>query len=103
MELHQIRYFLAACEEQSFTRAAEKCGIKQPSLSNAIRRLESEFGGPLFVRSSPVQLSSLGFELLPVLALIDEMAARARDIAADVTQRSYRAAASARLTEERRP
>ena len=45
MELHQIRYFLALCEERSFTRAASGCGISQPSLTNAILRLEQELGG----------------------------------------------------------
>jgi DNA-binding transcriptional LysR family regulator len=36
MQMHQIRYFLALCEERSFTRAAKRCGISQPSLTNAI-------------------------------------------------------------------
>jgi transposase-like protein len=35
MEMHQIRYFLALCEERSFTRAGRQCGISQPSLTNA--------------------------------------------------------------------
>ena len=83
MEIHQIRYFLAASEEQSFTRAAKRCGVTQPSLSNAIKRLECELGSRLFERRSPVQLSSLGRELLPVLAVIDQMVARARSLAAE--------------------
>jgi hypothetical protein len=48
MEIAQIRYFFALCEARHFTRAARRCGISQPSLSNAIRRLEEEFGGRLF-------------------------------------------------------
>jgi Bacterial regulatory helix-turn-helix protein, lysR family len=36
MELHQVRYFLALCEERSFTRTARRCGISQPSLTGAI-------------------------------------------------------------------
>src|SRR5262245_20974853 len=36
MQMHQIRYFLALCEERSFTRAAKRCGVSQPSLTNAI-------------------------------------------------------------------
>ena len=27
METNQVRYFLALCEEQSFTRAAKRCGV----------------------------------------------------------------------------
>ena len=64
MEISQLRYFLALCEQQSFTRAAEQCGISQPSLSNAIMALETELGGPL-VRRSPFELTALGKAVRP--------------------------------------
>jgi DNA-binding MarR family transcriptional regulator len=51
MEMQQIRYFLALCEAGNFSRAAARCGISQPSLSNAIKQLEAELGGPLFERN----------------------------------------------------
>jgi LysR family hydrogen peroxide-inducible transcriptional activator len=44
MEIHQIRYFLAVCEQLNFTQAARQCHITQPSLTRAIQRLEKEFG-----------------------------------------------------------
>jgi len=50
MQMQQIRYFLALCEERSFTRAAKRCGVSQPSLTNAIIRLEQKLGGALFRR-----------------------------------------------------
>jgi len=50
MQMHQIRYFLALCEERNFTRAAKRCGVSQPSLTNAIIGLEQELGGALFQR-----------------------------------------------------
>ena len=50
MEMHQIRYFLALCEELNFTRAAERCNVAQPSLTRAIKLLEDEFGGALVNR-----------------------------------------------------
>ena len=39
VKTHQISYFLALCEEQSFTRAARRCGVAQPSLTQLALRL----------------------------------------------------------------
>jgi DNA-binding transcriptional LysR family regulator len=65
MDLPQIKYFLALCQVRRFTRAAAMCGISQPSLSTAIRRLEQELGGALFDRGPPVRLSPLGEAVKP--------------------------------------
>jgi LysR family hydrogen peroxide-inducible transcriptional activator len=50
LELHQLRYFCAVARTGSFTRAAEQERVAQPSLSQQIRKLESELGVPLFER-----------------------------------------------------
>jgi LysR family hydrogen peroxide-inducible transcriptional activator len=50
LQLHQLRYALAIAREGSFTRAAEKLYLAQPSLSVQIRKLEQELGVRLFER-----------------------------------------------------
>jgi LysR family transcriptional regulator, hydrogen peroxide-inducible genes activator len=88
MELHQIRYFLAICKEGNFTRAARQCGVKQPSLTRAIQRLESEFGAVLFVRTrTGATLSALGRRLQPHLRRIADSADRAKATAARTASR----------------
>jgi hypothetical protein len=83
MEMHQVRYFLALCEEQNFTRAAQRCGVAQPSLTRAIRVLEDRLGGSLFDRSrANTRLTDLGTLLRPDLAQIDRSVADAKRKAA---------------------
>lgn len=50
MELRLLEYFVAVCEELHVTKAAEKLGISQPTLSHQIRLLEHRMGTPLFQR-----------------------------------------------------
>ncbi len=50
MNLVQLKYFNAVCIYQSVSAAAEYLHISQPSLSNAIKELEDEFGVTLFFR-----------------------------------------------------
>jgi len=51
MELKQLRYFRAIALEGSFSSAARRIGIAQPSLSQHVRHLEDELGVELMTRS----------------------------------------------------
>lgn len=50
MELRQLEYFMALCNELHFTKTAEKLRIGQPTLSYQMRALEDELGVRLFDR-----------------------------------------------------
>lgn len=64
MDIKQLHYFIAVSEQMNFSKAAEKLHISQPSLSNAIKKLEQEIGSPLLERNTRnLQLTEAG-ELL---------------------------------------
>jgi DNA-binding transcriptional LysR family regulator len=53
--IDKLEFFIALAKEGHFGRAAEECGISQPSLSAAIRQLEESLGVQLVVRGSRYQ------------------------------------------------
>ncbi len=67
MQLQQLAYFLAVAQEGSFTRAAERVNVAQPSLSQQIKALEMDLGAQLVHRArGQVGLTAAGETLLPV-------------------------------------
>lgn len=61
MEFRQYTYVLTVAEERSFSRAARKLFIAQPSLSQYIAKIEQQMGVLLFDRSvSPLRLTFAG-------------------------------------------
>ena len=52
MELRHLRYFVAVAEALSFTKAAEKLRLAQPSLTRQVRNLEDEIGVRLLDRAN---------------------------------------------------
>ena len=52
MDIRVLRYFLAVAREQSFSTAAERLFLSQPTLSRQLKELEDELGKPLLIRSN---------------------------------------------------
>jgi LysR family hydrogen peroxide-inducible transcriptional activator len=83
MEVHQLRYFCAVAETGSFTRAAEREQVAQPSLSQQIMKLEEELGVRLFDRlGRAVRLTDPGQVFLPrARAILSELRAAKEEVA----------------------
>src|SRR6516164_8743727 len=86
LELRHLRYFVAVADAGTFTDAAERMFIAQPTLSQQIRRLEEIVGTPLLQRRRDgVRLTTAGTVLLDasrdVLSLVDQGMSRVRQAA----------------------
>ena len=86
LELRHLRFFVAVADAGSFTRAAERIFIAQPTLSQQIRRLEQIVGTPLLHRRRDgLRLTTAGGVLLDasrnVLSLVDHEVNRTRQAA----------------------
>ena len=80
MKLIQMQYFRAVCKYNNITKAAAELHITQPSISNAIKDLEEEFGVNLFYRlSKGISLTDEGHIFLEraskILDSVDELSA----------------------------
>ena len=64
MNLRDLRYLLAVSEHQHFGRAAEACGVSQPTLSVQVRKLEELLGIALFERTSKAVTPTLACDRL---------------------------------------
>jgi DNA-binding transcriptional LysR family regulator len=78
----RIAYWLAVVEEGSFTRAALRMHVSQPSLSQQVRALEKEVGGELLERlPRSVRLTAAGKAFLPHAQTAVRAAERAQQAA----------------------
>jgi DNA-binding transcriptional LysR family regulator len=65
--LRQLRAFIAVAEAQHFTRAAERLGLSQSTVSTLVRELEDNLGLRLFDRHTRMlRLTHAGAEILPL-------------------------------------
>jgi DNA-binding transcriptional LysR family regulator len=79
LTLRQVAYFLAVADEGSFTLAARKLRIAQPSLSQQVQALERDIGAHLLERTSRgLRLTTAGREFLPDAREMVAAAERAR-------------------------
>jgi DNA-binding transcriptional LysR family regulator len=86
LEFRHLRYLVALADAGTFTEAAERMYITQPTMSQQIRRLEEMVGTQLLQRRRDgVQLTSAGSVLLEesrtMLSLLDHGVSRSRQVA----------------------
>ncbi|MGN0941547.1 MAG: LysR family transcriptional regulator [Selenomonadaceae bacterium] len=93
MEIRVLKYFMAVANEGSFTRAAERLHISQPTLSRQLHDMEEMYGAQLFIREPRhVRLTEEGLLLKrraeEILALVDtteqELFRRNDDVSGDI-------------------
>ena len=84
MDIKQLRYFITIVDEGGFNAAAKKIFMAQPSLSKAIKNLETELGCRLFrMEKKRIQLTSAGTNLYEkgkrIVAEFDEFSRQIRN------------------------
>jgi len=89
VELRELRIFLVLADELHFGRTAERLGISQPGVSEAVRILESRLGVKVFDRTSRrVRLTPAGEglkrSLVPALAALDRALAQTSELSRTV-------------------
>ena len=88
MEIHQLRYFIATAECGNASRAAGRCHVAQPSLSQQLKKLETSLGVRLFDRlGRGMALTDAGRALLPrARAILGEIRAAEANIKLEANQ-----------------
>lgn len=85
MTLVQLEYLLAIYRYKSFSKAAEKCFVTQPTLSMQIQNLEAELESTLLDRSKkPIQATDAGLKFIAQAEIIMEEVARMKEIKLDL-------------------
>ena len=86
LELRHLRYLVAVADAGTFTHAAERMFIAQPTLSAQVRRLEEMVGTPLLLRRREgVTLTRAGCALVEesraILSALDHAVSKSRQLA----------------------
>lgn len=81
MTVAQLNYVVAVDDHRSFSRAAERCSVTQPSLSAQVKKLETELGVEIFDRSTtPVRTTDAGRRIVRHARLVLAEIGRLKDL-----------------------
>src|SRR3954451_5876102 len=81
MNADQLLSFVTVVQKNSFTRAAAKLGVSQPTVTARVKSLEKELGCRLLERlPNEIRLSDAGTELLPIAQQILRLVALANAV-----------------------
>lgn len=82
MTLTELKYIVTLAQERHFGRAADQCYVSQPTLSVAVKKLESELGIAIFERSkSSVTVTPIGEQIIVQAQKVIEETRAIKDIA----------------------
>lgn len=86
MTLQQLEYILAVDKHRHFAKAAEHCGVTQPTLSAMVQKLEDELGVKLFDRQvQPVCPTKIGEKIINQARHVQIEVSRVKDIVSEET------------------
>ncbi len=93
-DMNLLPIFVALVEERSVTRAAERLGLTQPAISNALARLRVTMRDPLFIRERygirPTEMAeNLAPAIAAALATLDDAILGQQDFDPALAQRSF--------------
>jgi LysR family hydrogen peroxide-inducible transcriptional activator len=81
MTIQQLEYMLAVDAHRHFAKAAESCGVTQPTLSMTIQKLEGELGIKIFQRNTPpVKPTPAGMKVIEQARKVVYQASLIKDI-----------------------
>ncbi len=82
MTLTELKYIVAVARERHFSKAADACHVSQPTLSVAIKKLETELDVKLFERSSSeITVTQIGEEIVRQAQRVIEETGQIKEIA----------------------
>lgn len=88
MNIRQMQIFQTVCEENSFTKAAQKLHMTQPAISHSIHDLEEEMGTAMFERiGRKIYITAQGEELSVKVSHILNLYKEVEDSAGELEKR----------------